>query len=234
MAKRDKPSAAKRILITGASRGLGRAMVEGFAERGHIIVGCATTGVAIAELRNQFGPPHSFEVVDVADDDQVRAWAVQANALQHPPDLLVNNAAVINRNAALWRLPAEEFDRVIDVNVKGVANVIRHFVPAMIDRGRGVIVNFSSGWGRSVSPQVAPYCASKWAIEGLTQALAEELPRGLAAVALNPGVINTDMLQSTFQAAAAEYPGPVEWASRAIPYLLGLSRRDNGKALTVP
>jgi NADP-dependent 3-hydroxy acid dehydrogenase YdfG len=61
---------------------------------------------------------------------------------------------------------------LIDVNIKGVANVIRYFVPAMIERGSGVIVNFSSYWGRSTAAEVAPYCATKWAIEGLTRALA--------------------------------------------------------------
>ena len=84
---------------------------------------------------------------------------------------------------------------MIDVNIKGVANVLRHFVPAMIERGRGVIVNFSSGWGAPSSAEVAPYCATKWAIEGLTRALAEELP-GMAAVPLNPGIIDTDMLRT--------------------------------------
>jgi len=63
-------------------------------------------------------------------------------------------------------------------------------VPAMVRRGQGVIVNFSSGWGRSTDAGVAPYCATKWAIEGLTQALAQELPPGMAAVPLNPGIIN--------------------------------------------
>jgi NAD(P)-dependent dehydrogenase (short-subunit alcohol dehydrogenase family) len=78
----------------------------------------------------------------------------------------------------------------------------------MIRRGSGVIVNFSSGWGRSVSAEVAPYCASKWAVERLTRALAEELPSGLAAVPLNPGIINTEMLQSCFGADAQNYPEP--------------------------
>ena len=80
-----------------------------------------------------------------------------------------------------------EFTRLVDVNVRGVQNVIRHFVPAMVAKRKGVIVNLSSGWGRSTSPEVAPYCATKWAIEGLTQALADELPAGMAAVPLNPG-----------------------------------------------
>ena len=71
------------------------------------------------------------------------------------------------------KVSEEEFSRLIDINIKGVASMIRLLVPAMIERGRGVIVNFSSGWGRSTSPEVAPYCASKWAIEGLSMAMGE-------------------------------------------------------------
>lgn len=104
----------------------------------------------------------------------------------------------------------------------------------MIARGSGVIVNLSSGWGRSTSPEVAPYCATKWAIEGLTRALSQELPKGLAAVALNPGIIDTDMLRSTFGTRASNFLGPGEWTKAAIPFLLKLGPSDNGKALTVP
>lgn len=68
-----------------------------------------------------------------------------------------------------------------------------------------IIVNISSGWGRSTSPEVAPYCASKWAIEGLTQALAQELPSGMVTVALNPGIIHTDMLNICFGEEAKYY-----------------------------
>ena len=148
--------------------------------------------------------------------------------------MLLNNAALINRNAPLWKVSAQEFSDVIDVNLKGVANVIRHFVPAMIAQGRGVIVNFSSGWGRSTDAHVAPYCATKWAIEGLTQSLAQELPPGLAAVPLNPGIINTDMLQSRWSAGANSYPTAKEWAKTAAPFLLKLNAGDNGKQLIVP
>jgi NAD(P)-dependent dehydrogenase (short-subunit alcohol dehydrogenase family) len=81
---------------------------------------------------------------------------------------------------------------------------------------------------------VAPYCASKWAIEGLTRALAQELPRGLAAVPLNPGIIDTEMLRSCFGGDAAGYPSPPKWAEKAVPFLLELGPRHNGQALTVP
>jgi NAD(P)-dependent dehydrogenase (short-subunit alcohol dehydrogenase family) len=223
----------KTILITGVSRGLGRAMAEEFIRLGHTVIGCGRSEKDIAQLQKQFPAPHSFTAVDVAADAQVAAWAKQVLAAYPAPDLLLNNAALINRNAPLWRVPAQEFSDVIDVNIKGVANVIRHFVPAMIQRRVGIIVNFSSGWGRSTDAEVAPYCATKWAIEGLTESLSQELPPGMAAVPLNPGIINTDMLQSCFSGSASGYPSAATWAKTAVPFLLNLTPRDNGKQLSV-
>ena len=228
------PAYQKLILITGVSRGLGRALTEEFIRLGHTVVGCGRSEKEIARRRKQFPAPNDFSVVDVADDSQVAAWAKRILQSHAAPDLLLNNAALINRNAPLWKVSAQEFSDVIDVNIKGVANVIRHFVPAMIKRGRGVIVNFSSGWGRSTDAEVAPYCATKWAVEGLTQSLAQELPPGLAAVPLNPGIINTDMLQSCFAGGASNYPAPADWAKSAAPFLLKINSADNGRQLTAP
>ncbi len=224
----------KIVLITGVTRGLGRAMVDEFVRRGHTVLGCGRTQKAIEDLRRETGPPHDFAVADVASDDQVKRWADRLLGSYGPLDLLLNNAAVINRNARLWDIPEQEFSEVIDINLKGIANIIRHFVPEMVKRKQGVIVNFSSGWGRSTDAEVAPYCATKWAVEGLTQALAQELPAGMAAVALNPGIINTDMLQSCFGGSASGYPTPEAWASRAVPFLLKLGPGDNGQQLTAP
>jgi NAD(P)-dependent dehydrogenase (short-subunit alcohol dehydrogenase family) len=226
--------AKKIVLITGVTRGLGRAMVDEFVRQEHSVCGCGRSQKEIEQLRRQVGVPHDFAVVDVVSDVQVRNWAERLLSVCGPPDLVLNNAGVINRNARLWEISAEEFSRVLDVNLNGVANVIRHFAPAMVERKRGVIVNFSSGWGRSADAEVAPYCATKWGIEGLTQALAQELPSGMAAVALNPGIINTDMLQSCFGDSASGYPSPAEWAKSAVPFLLNLGPSDNGKALTAP
>jgi NAD(P)-dependent dehydrogenase (short-subunit alcohol dehydrogenase family) len=228
------PATNKRIVLTGASRGLGRAMTEGFIAAGHVVFGCARSADAMAALGKRFGPPHRFDVVDVSRDEVVRDWAAAILAEGPAPDLLINNAAVISRNARLWEVSAEDFAWVIDANIKGVVNVIRHFVPAMVARGRGVIVNFSSYWGRSAAAEVAPYCATKWAIEGLTAALAEELPPGMAAVPLNPGVIDTDMLRSCFGDSAGSYLGPKEWAKDAVPFILSLGPEHNGQPLTVP
>lgn len=209
-------------------------MAAGLVERGHTVIGCCRSAAAIEQLRGQYPDPHRFDQVDVADDEAVARWAKSVLAEGGPPDLLLNNAGVINPNEVLWNVSPAEFNRVIDVNIKGVYHVIRHFVPAMIERNRGVIVNFSSGWGRSVSPEVAPYCASKWAIEGLTRALADELPDGMAAIPLNPGIINTEMLQSCFGAHAAGYPSAAKWAARTVPFLLKLGPNDNGDPLIAP
>jgi len=208
-------------------------MLEEFAARGHVIAGCGRSETAIEKLSLAFPKPHRFSTVDVADDNQVGQWARHVLTTMGPPDLLINNAAVTNSPAPLWEVPATEFATLLDINIKGTASVIRHFVPAMIARGHGVIVNFSSGWGRTTAPTVAPYCASKWAIEGLTRALASELPKGMSTVSLNPGIIDTDMLRRSFGEAAGDYKSPATWAVRAVPFLLKLGPRNNGKALTV-
>ncbi|MDH3584429.1 MAG: SDR family oxidoreductase, partial [Phycisphaerae bacterium] len=218
----------RTILITGVTRGLGRALAEILAREGHTILGCGRSRTSIEDLARSQPPPNDFDCVDIADEQQVTRWARRLLGSHPPPDILLNNAALINANAPLWQVPADVFSHLVDVNIKGVTHVIRHFLPAMIERGSGVVVNFSSTWGRSTSPQVAPYCASKWAIEGLTGALAQELPPGLAAVALNPGVIDTDMLRTCFGSSAAAYPSPQDWARRAAPFILGFGPSDNG------
>ncbi len=215
-----------RVLVTGVSRGLGRALALELARAGQTVIGCARS-------RTELGPPHDFECVDVRDDATVARWAQRVLAAHGAPDLLVNNAGLMNDQLELWNVPARQFDAVIDTNVKGVANVIRHFVPAMVARGSGVIVNLSSGWGRSTDAKVAPYCASKFALEGLSQALAQELPRGMCCVALSPGVIDTDMLRQCWADEAGSYEKPEAWAKRAVPFLFALGPKDNGKSLDV-
>lgn len=226
--------AGRTVIITGVTRGLGRAMADEFARLGNTVLGCGRTKKEIDQLRRTYGAPHDFYVVDVASDEEVKSWASLLLNTHGAPDLLVNNAGVINKNARTWEIQAAEFSQVIDVNLKGTANVIRHFAPSMVKRKAGIIVNFSSGWGRSTDPEMAPYCASKWGVEGLTQALAEELPSGMATVSLNPGMVNTAMLQCCLGKSAAGHPSPAQWATTATRFILALGPADNGKQLTVP
>ncbi|MGB5960366.1 MAG: SDR family NAD(P)-dependent oxidoreductase [Coleofasciculaceae cyanobacterium] len=224
----------KVIVITGVSRGLGQAITESFIQLENTVLGCARSKNTVEKLQEKFSTPHNFTVVDVAEAEQVQTWAKRLIADYGTPDLLINNAAIINDLAPFWQIPGQDFDRLIDVNIKGVANVLRHFLPAMIEQKKGIIVNLSSGWGRSTSPDVSSYCASKWAIEGLTRSLAQELPDGMAAIPLNPGIIHTDMLEVCYGEDAANYTTIADWTQKAVPFLLQLSAADNGMPLTVP
>ena len=207
----------KRIALTGCTKGLGLALWRAFATRGHAVAGCGRSAPPEPPA-----PPHRFDQVDVGDDGAVAVWAESVLA-DGPVDLVVNNAGVINRPAPLWELDAAECDELLRVNVSGTINVIRHFVPALIARGSGMVVNFSSGWGRSTAAEVAPYCASKWAVEAISQAMAQELPAGIGVVAYNPGVIHTGMLETVWGEGAAEFEDPAAWAEHEADRILDLS-----------
>ena len=226
-------SEVRIVLITGVTRGLGRALAAEIAARGHTVVGCGRSGAHVAELALDLSPPHTLTALDVTDATAVEAWAATVLADHGPPDLLINNAALMNEPAPLWEVSAEEFGRLMDVNVDGTLNLIRAFVPAMISAGRGVVANLSSGWGRTTSPRVGPYCASKFAVEGLTGSLAQELPSGLAAVAVSPGAVDTDMLRRCWAESAGDYSTPEVWAPGAADFFLGLGPADNGTSVTV-
>lgn len=227
-------SESQIVLITGCSRGLGRAMIPEFISRGWTVAGCARDPVMVADLKQQFPAPHHFAVCDVADEDQVATFCQTVLTTCGMPDLVLNNAAIVNASAPIWEVPAEEFSRVVDINIKGTASVMRHLLPAMLKRGSGVMVNFSSGWGRCTAPAVAPYCATKYAIEGLSQAVAQETEGKVAVIPLNPGIIDTRMLRSCFGDDAGHYPGPEDWARQAVPFLIKLGPKDNGRSLTAP
>jgi NAD(P)-dependent dehydrogenase (short-subunit alcohol dehydrogenase family) len=221
------------IVLTGCTRGLGRALVPGLIAAGHRVIGCGTKAEIISAQQTEYSSAGDFSVVDVTDATAVAAWAQRVITSHGVPDLVLNNAAVINRTAPVWKITPDEFAHLFQVNVLGVHHVMRAFLPAMIERRRGLIVNFSSGWGRSTSPEVAPYCASKFAIEGLSQAAAQEVPAGLGIIPLSPGVIDTEMLRSCWSGGASSYPTPEQWAKKAVPFLLRLGPEHNGQSLSI-
>lgn len=224
----------KIIVITGCTRGLGRALIDEFIAAGHTVHGCARSKQGVEALNAQYAGQGCFSVVDVGDATAVAGWCQGVLEQSGPPDIVINNAAMINRPAPLWDVPVEEFQRLIMINIAGVHHVIKHLLKPMLDKQSGVIVNLSSGWGRSVSPEVAPYCASKWAIEGMTKALAEELPEGMAAIPLSPGVIDTDMLREAWGDGASAYRSAQTWGAQAAPFILDLGPQHNGQSLTTP
>lgn len=218
----------RKVLVTGVTRGLGAAMLEALTGLGHKVAGCGRSADKIQKLSDSFPGAH-LKAVDVSDWEAVSGWRDELLEDFGCPDLILNNAALINKNAPLWEVPVGEFRQVMEVNIQGVFHVIKAFTPALIEAGRGVIVNFSSGWGRSTAADVAPYCASKWAMEGLSSALAQDLPSGVSAMAYNPGIIHTEMLESCFGEEAKSFPSPKEWAQSQVPFLLSLGAKQNGR-----
>jgi len=202
-----------------------------FHSRGWNVTGCARSTDPLIELSTRLVNSCFFQSVDITKPTEVENFAQSVIQNVGVPDLLVNNAGVINQNARLTEISPEEFASVLSVNLGGIHNMIRTFVPIMEEQGHGVIANFSSYWGQSAAPEVGPYCASKWGVEGLTRSLAQELPDGLTAVAFNPGIIDTDMLRSCFGEGAASHEKPAEWAKHAVDRLEQISTSDNGKTI---
>ncbi|KAL5714692.1 hypothetical protein ACHQM5_016618 [Ranunculus cassubicifolius] len=220
---------SRTILITGISKGLGKALALELSSRGHTLIGCSRSQSSLDAILPSLPSPHLLLQTDVTSDSSVKDLSLHVIKTLGVPDIIVNNAGTINRNNRIWEVPVEELDAVIDTNVKGTVNVLRHFLPCMVEKKQGVIVNMSSGWGRSAAAQVAPYCASKWAIEGLTKSVAKELPQGMAIVALSPGVVNTDMLASCFGASASLYQTPEAWSHHDIKMLVSINPNPNGR-----
>jgi NAD(P)-dependent dehydrogenase (short-subunit alcohol dehydrogenase family) len=224
-------SDVKTIVITGVTKGLGLAMANKFLDMRHRVAGCGRG--KLPEIITPSPEVFDFKNIDISVGEQVNQWATEIIRKWQAPDILINNAAIMNRTAPLWTLSEEEISQIIDINIKGTINTIRAFTPAMIERGSGIIVNFSSGWGRSTSPDVAPYCTTKWAIEGMSRALAQELPAGLATIALNPGIIDTEMLRTAWGSGASSFPVPNDWAEKAVPFILNLKGSQNGQSLNI-
>jgi NAD(P)-dependent dehydrogenase (short-subunit alcohol dehydrogenase family) len=221
----------KIVCISGVSRGLGYAMAKEFDHRGWQVAGCSRSEDLLKDLSKTLLNSHCLVQTDVTQPQEVDDFSNQVLSALGTPKLLVNNAGLINRNAKLQDVSPKEFEQIMAVNLGGTHNMIRSFLPKMEQVGEGIIANFSSYWGQSTAPEVAPYCASKWGVEGLTKALAQELPHGLATVAFNPGVIDTEMLRSTFGDAAGTYEKPSEWAQHAVNKLEELTTSDNSQTI---
>jgi NAD(P)-dependent dehydrogenase (short-subunit alcohol dehydrogenase family) len=206
-------------------------MAVEFHTRGWKVAGGARNAEALEKLEEEIGDLCFFQAFDVSKSEEVEKFAQSVEENLGVPDLLVNNAGIINKNAPLTQISPEEFASVLSINLGGIHNMILSFVPRMGKKGKGLIANFSSYWGQSTAPEVGPYCSSKWGVEGLTRSLAQELPQGLAAVSFNPGIIDTDMLRSCFGDGASSHEKPSEWAKHAVDRLESIELSDNGQTI---
>lgn len=225
-----------RVLVTGGTRGIGRALVEGLLDADAQVAFCGRTpeGVQAAWESIRETRPERADVLtgvagDVSLDRDAGAIVAAATAAFGGLDLLVNNAAILTPPAPVAETSTETWRDVLAVNVIGSANMIRHALPAL-GRARGAIINLSSGWGRTTSPGVAPYCASKFGIEALSQAVAQE-SEDVTCIALSPGAIATEMLATAFQQDVSDYPTPTSLVPHWLRLIAALDRTMTGQSL---
>lgn len=193
----------KVALVTGASQGIGKAVASAFTREGAEVIvtarGRERLEAAAQEIRKSGGRVVPLQA-DVADRRQVEGLAEEIKRRFGKLHVLVNNASLLGPRVPVLEYPAEEWERVIAVNLHGPFCVIKDCLPLMVSAGEGSIINVSSGVGRIGKARWGAYAASKFALEGLTQVLAAELqPLHVRVNAVNPGGTRTAM-------RAAAYP----------------------------
>ena len=185
------------VLVTGGSRGIGKAIAKKFAKKGYnLVINYVSDKTNIEELKQEFesfGIQTLFVKTDVTNSEDCENMVKQAIDTFGKIDVLVNNAGITKDNL-LMRMKEEDFDQVININLKGTFNVTKSVVPMMMKKRYGKIINISSVVGVSGNAGQSNYAASKAGIIGFTKSVAKELAsRNILANAIAPGFIATDM-----------------------------------------
>lgn len=217
----------KKVFVTGASRGIGKEIARAFRAENAWVVGTCTRGGGAADETC-----HEWVVANFSDITQIRSCARRLRELE--PDVLVNNAG-INTIAPFVDVSAEDFLAIQQVNVFAPFLLCQACIPAMKRRGWGRIVNVSSIWGKISKEQRAAYSASKFALDGLTIALAAEYTAdGILANSVAPGFIDTELTRSILgeagmRALTAAVPARrLGRAEEVAGLVLWLASTDNG------
>lgn len=187
----------KRIVVTGASSGIGEACARKFAAEGAELILWARRLEALAQLADELESRHSAAVhvkaVDVRDRDAVHEAAAAAIEAGGAPHVLVNNAGLARGLSKLHEGDLEDWDEMIDTNVKGLLFVTRAFLPAMVEAGRGHVVNIGSTAGHMTYPKGNVYAATKFAVNALTQGMSLDLVgTPIRVSSIDPGFVETE------------------------------------------
>jgi 3-oxoacyl-[acyl-carrier protein] reductase len=179
-------------VVTGGGRGIGAAIAAGLAELGATTIICGRTASQLEETAKKI--QCESMVCDVSDWKSVAALAERISATFGRVDILVNNAGVGGFGGPLHTMPPDQWDTILNTNLRGVFYTIRALAPLMISSGGGHIVNISSIAGRNALPNGAAYAASKWGLNGLSYSVAEELrSHNIRVSVVSPGSTNTEL-----------------------------------------
>jgi NAD(P)-dependent dehydrogenase (short-subunit alcohol dehydrogenase family) len=186
----------KVALVTGGGRGIGAGIARRLAALGATTIICGRTTSRLeqtaGEIASSGGPCHAM-TCDVADWNSVSSVATRVQQTFGRLDILVNNAGIGGPAGPLHSLPLQEWDAIFNTNLRGVFYTIRALVPLLVASGEGHVVNISSIAGRNALPNRAAYSASKWALNGLSYSLAEELrAHNIRVTVICPGSTHTD------------------------------------------
>lgn len=222
------PRPGSTVLITGASRGLGRALAEAFANAGWELVLCARGRDDLAALAGELeaaGTEVEWAALDVADEAAVRALVTRSEARFGAVDVLINNASLLGHRRSLIDQALDEWRSVLDVNLTGALVATQAVLPGMRARGAGSIINVSSGVGDRPRAQWGAYAVSKAALEALTWNLAlEERETGVRANVVDPGAMRTGMRRSAYP---AEDPRTLPEPAEITPVFLWLASNES-------
>ena len=203
------------VLVTGASSGIGEACARRFAAEGANLALWARRRERLERLAADLVREHGVEVeidtVDVRDRAAVQEAADRLMEGVGPPDILVNNAGLAAGFDLVQEGDFEDWDRMIDTNVKGLLHVTRLLLPAMIDSGRGHVINIGSTAGHTVYPKGNVYNATKFAVTALTEAINIDLSgTPLRASSVDPGFVETEFSEVRFHGDAERAAGVYE------------------------
>ena len=180
------------MLITGVSSGFGRALAQAALAAGHTVVGTVRSEAAKRAFEALSPRAAIGRVLDVTDFERINGVVAEIESSVGPVDVLVNNAGY-GHEGIMEESPLSEMRRQFDVNVFGAVAMLKAVVPFMRERRRGRILNITSMGGHITMPGIAYYCGSKFALEGISEALGKELePFGIAVTAVAPGSFRTD------------------------------------------
>lgn len=205
------------VLITGTSEGIGYETALAFSRAGyrvHATMRNPSNSPGLSEIAAQENLPISVTAMDVDSDASVKAGIAAIQTQHGPVDVLVNNAG-IESFGSIEELSIEDFRAVMETNYFGALRCIKSLVPQMRERRAGTIINVSSVAGTFSYPPGTPYCASKWALEALSEGLACEMKAfGVRVALVEPGIIDTSMAQRISRNGDSAYPHAARIAAR--------------------